>query len=56
MIEFTTILGMKNERIFYGHNNKTEYPKACNPHYSSNDTERYKNGPFCGTHEVKNGK
>ena len=54
-----SILGMKNERI-YGisvvDSNNTDYPKLCSPDNASNYSEKYQNGPYCGTHEVKNGK
>ena len=50
---------MKNERI-YGisvvDSNNTDYPKLCSSENASNLSEKYIDGPFCGTHEVKNGK
>ena len=53
------ILGMKNERT-YGisvvDSNNTDYPKLCSSENASNQSEKYIDGPFCGTHEVKNGK
>ena len=50
---------MKHERI-YGvsvvDSNNTDYPKLCSSVNASNQSEKYIDGPFCGTHEVKNGK
>ena len=58
-VSFKRILGMKHERI-YGvsvvDSNNTDYPKLCSSVNASNQSEKYIDGPFCGTHEVKNGK